>query len=178
MMIGAKIMLHTEMDATRDELADLAGASWMMSLPQRQAAYSGHPAGHAWPGLPADGGPGLVAVTFGNMAASTAARVLLPVSWESVAPGDAFTVLLDGDITLAPAIAQGRSSLTLAGVYRMPPITLTADDCEQARLQAIEASRDFITSVARTVTRSLDPGPEQEPLGSAWSWLTGHPGTP
>jgi hypothetical protein len=38
MMIGAKIMLRTEMDATRDELADLAGASWMMSLPRCRRA--------------------------------------------------------------------------------------------------------------------------------------------
>lgn len=177
-MIGAKIMLNTGMDAARDRLAGLAGASWMISLPHRRAASGGHPAGRARPGLPADGGPGLVAVTFGNMAVPAAARVLLPVRWESVEPGDQFTVLLDGDITLAPATAQGRSSLTLAGVCRMPPGALTAGDRERARLQATEASREFITSVARTVISFPGPAPEQEPLGPAWSWLTGPPGTP
>lgn len=178
MMIGAKIVLNTVMDAARDELAGLAGASWMMSLPQRRNAYGAHPAGRARPGLPADSGPGLVAVTFGSNAVSATARVLLPVRWEAVEPGDQFTILLDGDITLAPASAQGSSSLTLAGVCRMPPGTLTAGDREQARLQVIEVSREFITSVARIVTRATDVGPEQEPLGQAWSWLTRPPGTP
>ena len=169
-------MLHTEVVAARDGLLGLAGASWMMSLPQRQAAHGGHPAGRARPGLPADRDPGLVAVTFGPMDACAAARLLLPVCWELVEPGDQFTVLLDGDLTLAPATAQGRSSLTLAGVCRMPPGTLTADDREQARLQAIEASREFITSVARTVIPFPGPGLAQDPLGPAWSWVTGCPG--
>ncbi len=36
MMTGAKIILHAEMDAACVGLASLAGASWIMSLPQRQ----------------------------------------------------------------------------------------------------------------------------------------------
>ena len=67
-MRGRKIILETGMDAARDGLADLAGVNWMMSLPLRQAAY----AGRMPPGLCADGGAGLVAVVFGDLAAPAA----------------------------------------------------------------------------------------------------------
>jgi hypothetical protein len=183
MRIGAKIMLNTGIDATRDELASLAGSGWMINLPQRQEAYrgraaghpSGHPAGRARPGLARDGGPGPVAVTFGQPAASAGSGTVLPVQWESVEPGDEFTVLLDGDITLAAADGQANSILTLAGFCRLPDRTLTADGYQQARAQVIEAARAFITSLAATVTRSAGPGGEEQQPGTAWSWLTGLP---
>jgi len=121
------------------------------------------------------GGPALVAVSFGKPAASAERPTLLPVQWESVEPGDGFTVLLDGDITLAPVAGKTHSTLTLAGFCRLPESTLTADGYEQARVQVIEAAREFITSVAVTVTGPADPG--QEPLGPAWPWLNGLPRT-
>jgi hypothetical protein len=63
MRIVAKIMLNTGIGAPRDGLAELADSGWMMNLPQRQEAYcghsagytTGHPAGHARPGLPGSG---------------------------------------------------------------------------------------------------------------------------
>ena len=124
MMTGAKIILRTGIDAPRDGLASLAGVSWMMSLPQRRAAYSGHPAGRGRPGMAADGGAGLVAVTFGIMTVPAADHIVLPVGWEPVEPGDEFTVQLEGSVILAPAATQGYSALTLSGVcraYRGPP---------------------------------------------------------
>jgi len=39
-------------------------------------------------------------VTFGKPAGPAGSGTVLPVQWESVEPGDGFTVLLDGDITL------------------------------------------------------------------------------
>lgn len=178
-------MLNTGIDDARDELAALAASGWMMNLPQRQEAYSGlsaghptgHPAGHARPGLPGSGGPGAVVVMFGQPAASAGSGTVLPVRWESVEPGDEFTVLLDGDIALAPAAGQAHSTLTLAGFCRLPERTLTADGYVQARAQVIEAARAFIMSVAVTVTRCAEPGQEQETSGLAWSWLTGLPQT-
>jgi hypothetical protein len=170
MMTGAKIMLDTVMDAARDGLADLAGVNWMMSLPQRQAAYAGHPAGCGRPGLCADGGAGLVAVMFGDIAAPAADRLVLPVFWEPVEPGDELTVALHGSITLAPAAEQRRSALTLTGVCQVPPCALTPDGREQVRLEFMEASREFITSVARDVTRFAGPGPEHSLLGPSWAW--------
>ena len=158
----------------------------MINLPQRKEAYrghcaghpSGHPAGRARPGLPGNGGgPGPVAVTFGKPAPCAGSGAVLPVQWESVEPGDEFTVLLDADITLAPAAEKAHSTLTLAGFCRLPDGTLTAGGYEQAKAQVIEAARDFVTSVAATVTCSADPGGEQEPPGSAWSWVTGLPQT-
>jgi len=166
MRIGAKIMLNVGLDDARGGLAKLADTSWMMTLP-RQDPHPGHPAGHARPGLP-------VAVTFGGMAVS-AGSFVLPVRWESAEPGDEFTVLLDADITLAPDAGEGRSTLTLAGVCRLPPGTLTTGDYELARMQVIEAARESITSIADTVTRSAARGQKQPP-GQAWSWLTGIPG--
>ena len=165
-MTGAKIILETGMDAARDGLADLAGVNWMMSLPLRQAAY----AGRMPPGLCADGGAGLVAVVFGDVAAPAADHVVLPVCWEPVEPGDEITVQLHGSITLAPAVEQGHCALTLAGICQVPPGALTANVREQVRLEFMEASREFITSVARDVTRAAGPGPEHDLLGPSWAW--------
>jgi hypothetical protein len=169
MMTGAKIMLGIGMNAAGDGLADLAGMNWMMSLPQRQAAYTGHPAGRRRSGLYADGGAGLVAVMFGDITAPAADRLVLPVCWEPVEPGDEFTVQLHGSITLAPAVEHGHSALTLAGVCPVPPGALTPDGREQVRLEFMEASREFITSVARDVTRA-GAGPGHDLLGPSWAW--------
>lgn len=172
-MTGAKVILATGLDAARDRLAALAGASWMMSLPQRRAAFAAHPAGKGRPWPQPDRGTGLVAVMFGPLAAPAADRVVLPVTWEPVESGDEFTVQLDGNITLAPAAEHGHVALTLAGFCRTPPGALTADGREQATLELSEASRDFITSVAHDVTRALGDvaGPEREDLiGPSWAW--------
>jgi hypothetical protein len=165
MRIGAKIMLNVELSAAREGLATLADTSWMMSLP-RQDSHPGHPAGCSRPGLP-------VAVTFGRLTVS-ADSCVLSVRWESAEPGDEFTVLLDADITLAPDAGEGRSTLTLSGVCRLPPGTLTSDGYELARMQVIEAAKESITNIADTVTRSASHG-EKQSQGQAWSWLTGMP---
>jgi hypothetical protein len=170
MMTGAKIILNTGMDAARDKLAELARASWMMSLPRRRAAYARHPAGRGRPGARADGEAGLVAVMFGDMAAPAPDRIVLPVIWEPVEPGDEFTVQLQGNITLAPATEHGHIALTLAGFCGMPPAALTADRREQVRLEFMEASREFVTSVARDITGDVGPGPEQDLTGPSWAW--------
>ena len=166
MMTGAKIILRTGIDAPRDGLAGLAGVSWMMSLPQRRAAYTGHPAGRGRPGMAADGGAGLVAVTFGIMTAPAADHIVLPVGWEPVEPGDEFTVQLEGSVILAPAATPGYSALTLSGVCRLPRASRTPDGCGQVRLELIEAAREFITGVARDITRDAGSGC----LGQSWAW--------
>jgi hypothetical protein len=165
MRIGAKIMLNVGLDDARVGLARLADTCWMMSLP-RQDPHPGHPVGHTRPGLP-------VAVTFGSIAVS-AGSFVLSVRWESAEPGDVFTVLLDADITLAPDTGEGHSTLTLAGVCRLPPGSLTSDGYELARMQVIEAARESITNIADTVTRYAASG-QKQPRGQAWSWLTGIP---
>jgi hypothetical protein len=170
MMTGAKIVLNTRMDAVRDGLAALAGTSWMMSLPQLQAAYSGHPAGRGRPGLSADSGAGLVAVTFGDMATPAADRLVLPVRWEPVEPGDEVTVELNGSIALAPAADRGHSALTLAGFCQEPPGAPAPDVRAQPGPELMEASRDLIVNVARDVTHAAGLGPEHDPLGPAWAW--------
>jgi hypothetical protein len=177
MRIGAKIMLNAGLDAARDGLASLAEAGWLMSLPLRQEARHGHPAGCARAGLPAPGsGNGLVAVTFGALPVVPGAPGVLPVHWESVEPGDMLAVLLAGDITPAAA-TPGGSTLTLAGFCRLLP----AGDggYGQARLEAVkEAARLFITDVGAAVTPFTRPGQEPLPLGPAWAWLTGHRSAP
>ncbi len=170
MMTGAKITLDTGMDTVRDKLADLAGVDWMMSLPQRRAAYAAHPAGHGRPGLYADGGAGLVAVAFGDLEVPAADHVVVPVRWEPVEPGDEFTVRLDGSLTLAPAAEPGRSALTLAGICQVFPSALTARGHEQVRLEFMEASLEFVTSVARDLVGAAGPGPEHDGLGPSWAW--------
>lgn len=77
-------------------------------------------------------------------------RVVMPVCWEPVEPGDEFTVRLDGAITLTPAVALVRSTLILAGSWTMPPVALTPDSREQVRPELVEASRDFITALPTT----------------------------
>ena len=166
MMTGAKIILDTGMDAAREKLAGLAGAGWMMSLPQRRAAYAAHPAGKGRQGSRGDGGAGLIMVMFGPIAVPAPDRVVLPVTWEPVEPGDEFTVQLQGNITLAPAAEHGHSALTLAGFCGLPPGALTAESREQVRLELMEASREFITSVARDVVGVVGDGL----MGPSWAW--------
>jgi hypothetical protein len=166
MMTGAKIILRTEIDAAREGLAALAGASWMMSLPQRRAAYSGHPAGRGRPGILADGGAGLIAVTFGIMTAPAPDHVVLPVGWEPVEPDDKFTVQLKGSVILAPAAEPGHCALTLTGVCEVPRAALTVNGCDQVRLELTEAAREFITGVARDITGDAGSGS----LGQSWAW--------
>jgi hypothetical protein len=60
--------------------------------------------------------------------------------------------------------------LTLAGTCEMPPTAVTPDRREQVRLELIEASREFITGVARDMTSIAGPGPEHDPLDQAWAW--------
>jgi len=165
-MTGAKIILYLGMDAARDGLAGLAGAGWVMSLPLRRAAYRGHPAGRGRPGMPADGGAVLIAVTFGEMTAPAADHIVLPVGWEPVEPDDESTVRLNGTITLAPATAQGCSALTLSGACQVPPGLLTPEDGDQVRLELIEAAREFITSVASGIISGAGSGS----VGQSWAW--------
>ena len=170
MIAGAKIALNAGLDAARDGLAGLAGASWLMSLPQGRAAYNGHPAGRGRPGLSADGGTRLVAVTFGSVTTPAADQIILQFRWEPVEPGGELTVQLSGSITLARAVARGHSALTMAGICQIPSGALAPDDFEQVRLELMDASREFITSVARDVNHAAGSGPEPGPLGPAWAW--------
>jgi hypothetical protein len=170
MMTGAKVIMNAGMDAARDGLAALAGTSWLMCVPRLRAGYSGHPAGQGRPGPPADSGARLVAVTFGDMATPAADRVVLPVRWEPVEPGDKLAVELNGSITLAPAADLARSALTLAGFSQEAPGALALDVRAQPRPQLMEASRELLVSVARDVTRAAGLDPEHDPLGPTWAW--------
>jgi len=171
MIAGARIVLDARLDAARDGLAGLAGASWMMSLPRRRrAAYYGHPAGRGRRGPSDDCGARLVAVTFGSVTAPAGDQLILPFCWEPVEPGGGLTVQLSGSITLARAVACGHSALTLAGICRIPSGALAPDDFEQIRLELMEASREFITTVARDVNRAAGSASEPGPVGPAWAW--------
>lgn len=161
MMTGAKIMLGTGIQAARDGLISLAGATWMMSLPQRQAAHRDHPAGQARPGLSAGHGTALVAVTFGDSAVLAAEHVIVSVRWEPVEPGDAPVVLLDGDLTLAPAAGPGQSVLTMAGTCAVATGALTPEAREQVRRELDEASLEFLISVADSVIHGAGAGSER-----------------
>lgn len=176
MRIGAKIMLNTGLDAACAGLASLADSSWIMTLPQQQAAHpSGHPAGSAGPARPGiGGGTGLVAVTFGTSAAAPGSSGSLAVQWESVEPCDALAVLLVGDIILGPALAAslGQSTLVLAGFCWLLPAAGGGN--EQARVEFLkEVARSFITSVAVAVASSAGPGHQPQPPGEASSWVYG-----
>lgn len=169
-------MLNTGLDAARAGLASLEGSSWMMTLPQQQAAHpSGHPAGSVRPGLPGIGrGTGLVAVTFEAPAATPGSSGSLAVQWESVEPCDALAVLLVGEIILgpAPAASPGQSTLVLAGFCRLLPADGGGN--EQDRVEFLKAAaRSFITSVAVAVAGSADAGHQPQPPGPASSWVYG-----
>jgi DNA-binding transcriptional LysR family regulator len=170
MIAGARIVLDARLDAARDGLAGLAEASWMMSLPRRRAAYHGHPAGSGRRGSSDDRGARLVAVTFGSVTAPAADQIILPFRWEPAEPGGGLTVQLSGSITLARAVACGHSALTLAGICQIPSGALAPDDFEEIRLELMEASREFITTVARDVNRAAGSASEPGPGGPAWAW--------
>jgi hypothetical protein len=174
MRIGAKIMLSTGLDAASGGLASLAGSSWMMSLSQQQGAYHcGHPAGRGRPGLSGPGGgAGLVAVTFGAPLAVPGSPGSLPVQWESVELGDAFAVLLAGDVTVAAAASQGHSTLALAGFCRLLPAADGGNKQDRVDLLK-EVARSFITSVADAVASYADPSHLPQPPGPASSWVNG-----
>jgi hypothetical protein len=171
MIIGAKIVLNTGVDAAREGLGGLAGGTWMLSVPRQRAARAGHPAGSAPRGPAGPGRAGPVAVVFGDTIAARGPDVALPVRWESLEPGDEFTVLLAADITVAAVAGQETVMLTLAGVCRLSG-TLDAYPHENARTQVAEMAGVFITSVADAVTRSAAPRPDVKPAGSPWIWLS------
>lgn len=170
MIAGARIVLNEGLDAARDGLTSLTGASWMMSLPRRRAGHTGHPAGRGRPGVPADGEARLVAVTFGSVTTSATDRMILPFQWEPVEPGDELTFQLSGSITLARAVARGHSALTVAGICQIPSGALAPDDFEQVRLRLMEATREFSTALARAVNGAAGSGPEPGLPGPAWAW--------
>jgi hypothetical protein len=169
MMTGAKIVLDSGMDAARDGLATLAGASWIMSLPHRKAAYTGHPAGRGRPS-PSAGGAWLVAVTFGTTAAPGPDRTVLPVYWEPVDPADELIAELVGTIVLSRAATPGQSALTMTGACQPPPGACPPDRRERIRAELREACREFLTSVACDITRAPGPGSGQDPPGPTWAW--------
>jgi len=170
MIAGARIVLDARLDAARDGLAGLAGASWMMSLPRRPSAYHEHPAGRGRRGSSDHRGARLVAVTFGSVTAPAADQLILPFRWEPAEPDGGLTVQLSGSITLARAVACGHSALSLAGICQIPSGALAPDDFERVRLELMEASREFITAVARDVSRAAGSGSEPGPAGPAWAW--------
>jgi hypothetical protein len=177
MIIGAKIMLNAGVDDAREGLAGLAGDTWMLSVPLQRAARGGHPAGSALPRSARRGRTGSVAVVFADTIAADGPDAVLPVRWESLEPGDEFTVLLDADITLAPVAGRETGVLTLAGVCRLSG-TLDADTHEHARTQLTEMAGAFITSVADAVNRCAAARPERKPAGSPWTWLSELPEIP
>jgi hypothetical protein len=98
-------------------------------------------------------------VTFRKPAGPAGSGTGLPVQWESVEPGDGFTVLLDGDITLAPAAGQAQSTLTLAG----------SAACPTAPRDGVHGAAGF---VERVVERTAWKTPGFECSGSTllWHW--------
>jgi hypothetical protein len=171
MMIGAKITLNSPFESARDALGGLAGESWLFSIPHQHWGRGGHPAGSALPGQTC-----LVAVAFGNLAATSPSTCALPVRWESLEPGDRFTVVLDADIILVPGVDQAADVLVLAGVCRLPGM-LDADGHEHARTSLSDAAKSFITSVAGAVLCAAAPGPQAAHAGQAMSWLSELPGS-
>lgn len=170
MRIGARIRLNSGFDVVRDGLALLADSGWMMNLWPASRPHPEHPAGSSRPGMPVH--PLVVAVTFGKPAVGDCDMVL-PVRWESVEPGDEFTVLLDGDVTLAREDGQGHRTLTMAGFCRVPCGVATSGDFERARVELAEAARIFITSVATAAMPAPGPGQDRDVTGPAWSWVNG-----
>jgi hypothetical protein len=150
MRISAQTMVTTGVDAAQAALTVLAGGGWVMNLPLWQAACRGHASGSDGPGL-LGGEPEPVVVLFGDPAPSAGAGTVLPVRWESMRPGNGLTVLLDGDITLAPATEQADSTLTLTGRCPLPPCILTVDGHEHPLTPLIEAARAFLGDVAASM---------------------------
>lgn len=143
-MIGAKILLATGVDAAREGLAGLAGNTWMLTLPHGRACRDAHPAGSALPRPPGGGRVESVAVMFGDLAEGDGLAAVLPVRWESLEPGDEFTVLLDADIAVASVCGHDYGVLTLTGVCRLST-------------SLNSAAGMFISSVADVIGQVSDP---------------------
>jgi hypothetical protein len=101
---------------------------------------------------------GLARVYFGNMIAS-GDSVHAPLRWEAIAPGGEVFPALDADLTLRPAGDQA-TTLTLTGVYRLPPGT-RGNGLDQAVVRGLATAtiQVFLNRVAAVITVS---GPASE----------------
>jgi hypothetical protein len=92
----------------------------------------------------------LVAVRFLKLAMHGDSAVLV-LRWEAEGPGGRLFPAFDADITLAPD-SEGRTRLTLAGVYR-PPLGSMGHGLDQVLLRkvAMATVRDFAHRVAAAI---------------------------
>jgi len=121
MFVTGELRAEVSFAVARAQLARLARAGGLLDA--SQGAYGAGLAGLV-PADPPGWVPqvaGLVRVHVGNLIARGDA-VRAPLRWEAIVPGGGLFPVLDADLTLRPAGEQA-TTLTLTGVYRLPPGT-------------------------------------------------------
>ena len=124
MFVAGELRAEVSFAVAQTRLARLARAGGLLDA--SQGAYGAGLAGLAGlvPADPPGWVPqvaGLVRVRVGNLIARGDA-VHASLRWEAIAPGGGLFPVLDADLTLRPAGDQA-TTLTLTGVYRLPPGT-------------------------------------------------------
>ncbi len=166
MFVAGTVRAEVSFALAQPRLARLARGDGLLGA--SQAAY-----GSGLTGLAGADPPGppqvaeLVRVRLGDLIADgNAARMAL--RWEAAAAGGDPFAALDADLTLAPA--ENRvTTLTLAGVYRLPPGTQGNGPGQAVVRRVVEATiQAFLDRVAAAITV---PGPASE-----WNSGTGGQG--
>jgi hypothetical protein len=117
--VSDEVLLDVSFPAARARLAGLIRGGLLGSASARAYGEGITGLARSGPPGPAPGLPGLVQVHARELTAGDGSgRVAL--RWEAAGPAGGVFPALDADITLAPAGEQA-ATLTLTGVYRLPP---------------------------------------------------------
>ena len=155
MFVTGELRAEVSFAVARAQLARLARAGGLLDA--SQGAYGAGLAGLV-PADPPGWVPqvaGLVRVHVGNLIAHGDA-IHAPLRWEAIAPDGGLFPVLDADLTLRPAGDQA-TTLTLTGVYRLPPGT-QGNGLDQAVVRRVATAtiRAFLKRVTVAITI---PGP-------------------
>ena len=146
MFVGDEMLLGVSFAVARDRLAQLTEGSELISASEN--AY-----GHGTAGLAGVGtrGPTRLARVQVRELTWTDESAGLAIRWEASGPDGSLFPVLDADIKLARAGAQG-TRLSVAGVYRSP-FGLTGSSLERSILDRVAAVTvsNFTASVAAQI---------------------------
>ncbi len=159
MFVSNEGLLDVSCTAARDRLASLIRGGLLGSASAQ--AYSNGITGLTRFGPPgsAPGLPRLVQVHVQDlMTSGDSGRAAL--RWEAAGPAGGLFPALDADITLTPA-GEHSTTLTLIGVYRLPPGTAGPELDRAILLRFATATiRTFLQSVIQAIALAAEPGTE------------------
>jgi hypothetical protein len=143
-LVGDQVLVDVSFDAVRCRLQRLAEDGVLLRA--SEYAY-----GAAITGFAEEAGPTAVLCSLAGVESGEVVenpnRAQLSLRWEAIGPSGTLFPALDADLTLTPA-GDNATTLTLAGVYRLPGQAAAGLDPAIVRCFAAVAVRCFIARLA------------------------------